>query len=228
MDRIKGSGNILRIDSDKNLKAAMINTRKVLLSGGIVAFPTESFYGLAVDIENKKAIEKLFTLKARDKNNPILILLPQVEDLKKYVKDVPHTALKLINKFWPGGLTMLFEAAEKISPLLTAGTGKIGIRYSSHVVANELARSINRPVTGTSANLSGSPPCTRAEEVFEYFGMDIDLILDNGPTMGGQGSTILDVTVLPCAVLRKGIIPESDIKSEIGCLQPVREFSALP
>ncbi len=216
MDRVNVPSNILTIDSTETLKAAMDKARKVMLSGGVAAFPTESFYGLAADIENGNALEKLFTLKGRDKNNPILILLPQIEDLVNYVTDIPAEAEKLIKKFWPGGLTMLFNAGSNISPLLTAGTGKIGIRYSSHTIAVELAKSIGRPVTGTSANLSGQPSCTTAQEVFDCFGFDVDLILDNGPTAGGRGSTILDVTVNPCTVLREGIVSGADIKSVTG------------
>lgn len=204
------------VDSDDNIKVALDNARKVLLSGGIVAFPTESFYGLAVDIENEKAIRKLFALKQRDRNNPILIILPEIEDLKIYAEDVPDQAVKLIESFWPGGLTLLFRASHKISPLLTANTGKIGIRYSSHAVATALARSVGRPVTGTSSNISGHPPCTTAEEVFDYFGMNVDLILDNGPTSGGPGSTILDLTVNPALCLREGMVLESDIEKIIG------------
>ncbi len=211
MDRVTPPENIFVIDSDETLKAAMDKARKVMLSGGVVAFPTESFYGLAVDIENEQAIEKLFSLKQRDSNNPILILLPDIEALKEYVEDIPDRAVTLINKFWPGGLTILFKAGQKISSLLTAETGKVGVRISSHPLATDLARSIGRPVTGTSSNISGHPPCTRAEEVFDCFGETIDLILDNGPTLGGPGSTILDVTFDPCVVLREGMVLAEDI-----------------
>ena len=216
MERITSAPNIIDVDSDDNIKVALDNARKVLFSGGIVAFPTESFYGLAVDIENEKAIKKLFALKQRDKNNPILIILPEIEDLKIYAEDVSDEAVKLIEAFWPGGLTLLFKASHKISPLLTANTGKIGIRYSSHTVATALARSVDRPVTGTSSNISGYPPCTTAEEVFGYFGMNVDLILDNGPTSGGPGSTILDLTVNPALCLREGMVLKSDIEKIIG------------
>ncbi len=212
MGRITVPENILVIDLNENLKTEMDTARKVMLSGGIVAYPTESFYGLAVDIENEQAIEKLFSIKQRDRDNPILILLPEIEALKEYVEDIPDHAVKLMNKFWPGGLTMLFKAGRKISPLLTADTGKIGIRFSSHPLATALARSIGRPVTGTSSNISGRPPCTRAEEVFDCFGDTIDLIIDNGPTKGGPGSTILDTTVSPCAVLREGMVLKGDIE----------------
>ena len=215
MERITGARNIFTIDSDEKIKPALDKAHEILLAGGIVAFPTESYFGLAVDIENEKAIERLYTLKQRDKNNPVLIILPEIDALKEYAEDINDQALKLMDVFWPGGLTLVFKASCKISPLLTANTGKIGIRYSSHPVATALARSIGRPVTGTSSNISGYPPCTRAEEVFACFGTAVDLILDNGVTQGGQGSTILDITTNPCVVLREGMVLKSDIEKII-------------
>jgi L-threonylcarbamoyladenylate synthase len=205
------SRNILKVDSLESGRSALERAGHLLLEGGVVAFPTESFYGLAVDIQNEKAIERLFSLKQRDKNNPILILLPDAEGLSKYVADIPEKAVKLINAFWPGGLTLVLKAHSSISPLLTADTSKIGVRFSSHPVATGLARSIGRPVTGTSSNISGRPPCTSADEVYDSFGDAIDLIIDNGPTAGGKGSTILDATVDPCVVIREGMVSRSDI-----------------
>jgi L-threonylcarbamoyladenylate synthase len=212
VERVNNRGNILKIDSLDSRKTALEQAGHVLVSGGVVAFPTESFYGLAVDIQNDKAIEKLFLLKQRDRNNPILILLPEKENLKKHVDDIPAQAVKLIKAFWPGGLTMVFRAGRGISPLLTADTDKIGVRFSSHSLATDLARSIERPITGTSSNISGKPPCIRADEVYDSFGESIDLILDNGPTAGGKGSTILDVTVNPCIVIREGMVSREDIE----------------
>ncbi len=212
MERIKSSGNILKVDSLESGRIALRHAGDVLLSGGVVAFPTESFYGLAVDITNDKAIEKLFSLKQRDRNNPILILLPEKEELKKYVACIPEKAVKLINAFWPGGLTLVLNAGCNISPLLTADTSKIGVRLSSHPVATGLARSIGRPITGTSSNISGRPPCTGADEVYDVFGESIDLIIDNGPTAGGKGSTILDVTVDPYVIIREGMVSGEDIE----------------
>ncbi|MBN2418770.1 MAG: threonylcarbamoyl-AMP synthase [Deltaproteobacteria bacterium] len=215
MERVTTPKNIVTLQSDETTKTALYKAKQVLLSGGIVAFPTESFYGLAVDIENERAIEKLFALKQRDKNNPVLILLPEITALKEYVEEIPDQAVKMINAFWPGGLTMIFKANRKISHLLTANTGKIGIRYSSHPVATALAGSIGRPVTGTSSNISGYAPCNTADEVFENLGEKVDLILDNGATPGGKGSTILDITATPPVFIREGIVLQKDIEKII-------------
>lgn len=207
--------NIVSARVDEELPAIFKKARQTLLAGGIVGYPTESFYGLAADIENENAIEKLFSLKEREREKPLLIILPNLKSLEEYVQDIPDQALKLIEEFWPGGLTMIFNANSRISPLLTANTGKIGIRYSSHPLAALISESIERPVTGTSANISGHPPCVTAREVYDYFENAVDLIIDGGPTKGGKGSTILDVTKEPPAILREGIISKEAIEKLI-------------
>ena len=185
----------------------------MILSGGVVAFPTESFYALGVNATDEKAIERLFVIKKRQENQPILILIPTIETLDEYVKTISETARKFIKRFWPGGLTLIFEAGPKISPLLTAETGKIGIRLSSHPVATSLAHEVGLPITGTSANISGQPASTTAEEVYHSLGKDVDLILDAGKTEGGKGSTILDITVVPPKILREGIVGRAQLNA---------------
>lgn len=215
MGSVEHKDNIVSTDTDESHKASLKKARQILLSGGIVGFPTESFYGLAVDIENEEAIERLFSLKKRINKKPLLIILPAIESLEEYVENIPDQAMRLIEEFWPGGLTMIFNANRRISSLLTAGSGKIGIRYSSHPLAVMIAESISRPVTGTSANISGSPPCVTAEEVYDCFGKAVDLIIDGGRTKGGKGSTILDVTKEPPVVLREGIVSKKAIEKLI-------------
>jgi len=206
---------IIRLDGSANKKQVIQEAKAILLRGGLVACPTESFYGLAVDVDNEAAIGKLFSLKKRPTGRPVLILIPSSESLATYVTHIPKVAVKLIRRFWPGGLTLVFEASERISPLLTAGTGKIGVRLSNHPVATALARSIERPVSGTSANISGAPPCRHAEEVMGYFGQEVDLIIDGGKTAGGKGSTILDVTVDPPEIIREGMIQRNVLEKSV-------------
>ena len=206
---------IIRLDSFIGHEQALKKAKEVLLQGGLVACPTESFYGLAVDAGNEEAIRRLFVLKKRAAEHPILLLVPSVELISEYVIRIPPVAHHLINEFWPGGLTLVFEASERISPLLTAGTGKIGLRLSNHPLATTLARAIEAPVTGTSANISGTPPSCSAKEVFASFGEDIDLIIDGGETAGGTGSTILDVTVDPPQILRNGIVEAQQLEKFI-------------
>lgn len=212
MEEIKKHAAIVGVDKEKNLKAGLNRAVEIICSGGVIAFPTESFYGLAVNAIDEGAIERLLDIKKRRGDHPILILIPSKDVLDQYVAHLSETAQRLIEQFWPGGLTLIFEAGPNISPLLTAGTGKIGIRLSSHPIATELAKGVGMPITGTSANISGQPACLNAREVFDSLGKEVDLILDGGVTKGGKGSTILDVTVAPPRVLREGIVGREMLK----------------
>lgn len=203
----------ITIDAEKETDMALARAAELVLSGGVVAIPTESFYGLAVNALDERAIRRLLTIKRRREDHPILILIPSVGDLNRYVARVSPLALGLINRFWPGGLTLVFEAGTEISPLLTSGTGKIGIRLSSHPMATGLAKAVGLPITGTSANLTGEPACVSAGEVLHALGQEVDLILDGGKTAGGMGSTILDVTVDPPKILREGMVGRDRLKA---------------
>ena len=204
------SSRLLKID-ERNFREVIQEAAQVVHEGGIVAVPTESFYGLAVHALDEKAIERLFAVKRRREDNPVLILIPSKESLSSYVTEASEKDRKLMERFWPGGLTMVFFAGLILPRSLTAGTGKIGVRLSSHPVPTELARAVGAPITGTSANRSGRPSCSTAEEVMEALGEDIDLILDGGKTAGGKGSTVLDVTTDPPVVLREGIVSRNEL-----------------
>jgi L-threonylcarbamoyladenylate synthase len=197
---------ILKTDTQENLQIAIKEAANVILTGGVVAIPTESFYGLAVNATDEKAIHRLIAVKKRPEKNPVLILIPSTDAINDYVDSVPPVAAKLMKHFWPGGLTLVFEARASMSSLLTAGTGKIGVRLSSHPVPTELARVVGVAITGTSANVTGEPPCVDAEEVLKALGSQVDMILDGGETAGGRGSTVLDVTVAPPFILREGMV----------------------
>lgn len=188
------------------MDSALGEAAGVISRGGIVAVPTESFYGLAVDATNEQAIERLLVVKKRPPDNPVLILVSSIGALERYVKDIPAAARLLMESFWPGGLTIVFAAGPATSPLLTAGTGKIGIRLSSHPVPTGLSRIAGVPITGTSANISGQPACVTGAGVIAAFGKNVDLTLDDGETPGGVGSTILDATVTPPRILREGMV----------------------
>ncbi len=203
----------LRVKTGKGMHEALLKAREVILSGGIAAIPTESFYALAANAMDAAAVKRLIDLKRRSEGHPILLLISSADELPKYVADIPGQAKCLIERFWPGGLTMVFEAGANISPLLTGNTGKIGIRVSGHPVAREVARLAGVPITGTSANISGKPPCLNAEEVSELLGGGVDLIVDGGQTPGGKGSTILDVTLHPPRILREGMIEKEKLES---------------
>jgi L-threonylcarbamoyladenylate synthase len=197
------------------VEAAVSNAIEVLRSGGVVAFPTETFYGLGADISIETGIQKVFKVKSRGFHQPLLILIPSLRVLPGLVVEIPPIAKILMSAFWPGGLTLVFRAAHGLSRLLTAGTGKIGIRLSSHPIATAIAGALEGPITGTSANMTGTPPCRDAEEVKRKLGTMVDLILDGGEAPGGMSSTLVDVTVSPARILREGAVSSDRIRALI-------------
>jgi L-threonylcarbamoyladenylate synthase len=204
---VRRKPDVVQVDRLGNPKEAVLRAALVVKSGGIVAFPTESFYGLAVDVNREAAIERLFVVKKRRRDRPVLILISSLEAVDRFAARVPSLAKRLMKAFWPGGLTLILETAADVSPLLTAGTGKIGMRLSSHPVATTLANAVGGAVTGTSANRSGEPPCRNPRAILETLGAEVDLILDGGETPGETGSTVMDVTVSPPRIVREGLIP---------------------
>jgi L-threonylcarbamoyladenylate synthase len=203
---------LIKLDTEDHIRAGLKRAAESILSGGMVAMPTESFYGLAVNPRDVKAMHRLFDVKKRGGDQPILILISCMEHLDKYVIHVPEIGHRLMKEFWPGGLTLLFEAKPELPQELTAGTGKIGVRLSSHPIATALAQAVGAPITGTSANISGQPACSSAKEVLQQLGDKVDVILDGGETAGGKGSTVLDVTVDPPVVFREGMVSQEQIE----------------
>ncbi|PKN20253.1 MAG: threonylcarbamoyl-AMP synthase [Deltaproteobacteria bacterium HGW-Deltaproteobacteria-6] len=197
---------ILKIDGDNSEEAVLSRAVEILTAGGVIAYPTETFYGLGVDAANEKAIRKIYDIKGRNFTNPISVIIDCEKNLFPLVEEVPARALKLMQSFWPGPLTIVFKAAAETSPLLTAQTGKIGVRVSSNACAMNMARNLGHPLTATSANLSGAPECSTAFEVIGQIGNKIDAVVDWGKTAGGKGSTIIDVTSDPPQILREGVI----------------------
>ncbi len=189
---------------------------RIILRGGVVAFPTETFYGLGADAGNVKALEKVFQAKGREPHKPLLLLVADPTWVSGLVKEIPAVAESLMNRFWPGPLTLIFEASHRLSPLLTGGTGKVGLRISSHPVAQALVRRVGKAITGTSANLSGQPSASLAAEVLRGMGGEIDAILDAGQTAGGLGSTLLDVTGERLKIIRRGASPGSQLTGFLG------------
>ncbi|KPK24745.1 MAG: translation factor Sua5 [Desulfobacterales bacterium SG8_35_2] len=183
----------------------------VLKSGGVVAFPTETYYGLAVDPFNPLALNHLFSLKQRNISKPILTLVDDRESLSSLVQEIPKLYEPLMNAFWPGPLTLIFQARVNLPILLTAGTATIGVRQSSHPFARQLLRAFGRPLTATSANISGRPAAVDAYEVKAQFGSRIDMVFDGGKTPGIIGSTIIGLEGERLKLIREGVIPFNEI-----------------
>jgi L-threonylcarbamoyladenylate synthase len=131
--------------------------------------------------------------------------------LSGLTRSIPPVARRLMENFWPGPLTLVFEASPDLSGLLTAGTGTIGVRHSPHPIARALVRAVGRAITATSANLSGQPSLSVAAEVFRLLGDRVDAVLDGGPTAGGLGSTVLDVSMAVPRIIRQGVVSQTDL-----------------
>lgn len=207
---------ILKPDTYNSEEKVLSRAAEILAGGGIIAYPTETFYGLGADATNEKAIKKIFAVKGRNFKNPISLIIGKTEDTYTLVRDIPESAQKLMAAFWPGALTIVFQASDKIPPLLTAGSGKIGLRISSHPIALKIVQKLKKPLTATSANLSGLPECSLASEVIKQIGDKVDAILDGGKTQGGKVSTIIDVTCNPPVILREGTISRQIIEECIN------------
>jgi L-threonylcarbamoyladenylate synthase len=188
--------------------------RRVLGENGLIALPTESFYGLAVDPFDEQALARLWQVKGRSEGKPILILIGDGSQLGPFVQRIPPAATVLMKAFWPGPLTIVFPAAVGLSDAVTAGTGSVGIRLSAWQPLRDLLRRVG-PVTGTSANREGMPPPTTAEEVQHSLGDALDLIVDGGPTLGGRPSTVIDVRG-PIRIVRDGAIEQDAIVTQLA------------
>jgi L-threonylcarbamoyladenylate synthase len=196
--------------------AALVDeARRVLGSGGVLALPTETFYALAVNPLDEAALDRLFALKARPPEKPVLVLIPGPERLSQVAREVPETAARLLAAFWPGPLTLILPARPGLPARLTGGTGTIGVRQPRQPLVCRLLAALEWPVTGTSANRSGQEPLTAASQVAREFGDQVDLVLDAGPCPGGLPSTIVDVTVSPPRLVRPGALAAAALKEVI-------------
>ena len=211
MDRKVYRERIRAIDPFHPQPEIITEASDIIKSGGVIMFPTRGIYGLAADAANPDAVAKVFDIKQRPSDKPLLVLVSKVADLDNLVSRIPVSAEKIIKRIWPGGVTLVFGAKETISEILTAKTGKIGIRMTEHPVALALCRAFGGPITGTSANLSGSPGCVKVDDIDKAVADKLDLILDAGPLEGGAGSTVVDITVDPPVILRAGSLPEAEI-----------------
>ncbi len=177
-----------------------------LQQGRIVAFPTETYYGLAVDPNNESAVTALFNLKKRPVDKPLLLLVKNTSQLSHLISHVPPELKPLMEKYWPGPLTLIFPAHPLVNNKITARTGTVGIRISPNPIAEKIVRHFGGAITATSANISGRPPAKTAQEVVGMFGDDIDYVLDGGGTTAGLCSTIIGVKDSQLQVIRTGAV----------------------
>lgn len=201
------------LDNIKNYKQAV----DILKSGGVVAFPTETVYGLGAIATDEQAVDKIFKAKGRPSDNPLIVHIGNKEEVAKYATEIPEKANQLMNAFWPGPITLIFNAIPNIiAPNVTPGVKTVGIRMPDHPVALDLLRALKAPLAAPSANRSGKPSPTEALHVKEDLDGLIPLIIDGGPTGVGLESTVIDMTVEPPIILRPGGATIEMIEEVIG------------
>jgi L-threonylcarbamoyladenylate synthase len=207
--------NVLQIDFEQpdTSSKAIEKIESILNSGGVIAFPTDTFYGLGADPFNPAALAKIFKIKQRPADKPLLVLIYSLVQLADLTTEVNDNARKLMEHFWPGSLTLIFKASPRLPDILTAGTGKIGIRLPSHPFTHKFLETLDRPLTAPSANLSGERELRTAQEVERALGDKIDLIIDGGPAPGGKPSTVLDTTTNPPTLIREGALSRSELET---------------
>jgi L-threonylcarbamoyladenylate synthase len=204
---------ILSVDPEFPDPDAITRAASLIRTGGLVVFPTRSFYGIGAPALNAEAVGRVFQVKQRDPEKPLLILIASLTDLNALVQSIPETATRLIKAFWPGSLTLVFEATDSLPPNLTGYTKKIGIRLAGHPVASSLTKAVGAPITGTSANLSGHAACSAVADLEPHFRDQVDLILDAGTLGSGEASTVVDVTSDAPMILREGAIDAARIRT---------------
>jgi L-threonylcarbamoyladenylate synthase len=183
----------------------------ILRAGGIAAYPTDTVYGLGADVYNDGAVKKIFVAKQRPLNLPLPVLIADISQLNELAADIPPLAMKLMARFWPGGLTIIFKTSPAFHSLALAGGSKVAVRIPDHTVTLRLIKETGSPIVGTSANLHKLPAVRTASEVSDQLGTSVDFILDGGTCPGGIESTIVDVTGDKPVILRTGAIPEKDM-----------------
>jgi L-threonylcarbamoyladenylate synthase len=191
----------------------------VIRAGGLVAFPTETVYGLGADALNEDAVRKIFLAKERPADDPLIVHIASASQLPQLARQIPQRAWDLIERFWPGPLTLVLPKTERVPTVTTGGLDTVAVRMPSHPVAKRLIELSAVPIAAPSANRFGRPSPTIAKHVWEDLHGRIDLILDGGPTPIGVESTVLDLTVDPPMVLRPGGVTLEELRAVLGDVQ---------
>ena len=202
---------VLKISSEAPERHVVDYAATFIKRGRVVSVPTDTFYGLSADPYNLAAVERVFQVKGRAETKALPILINSVEQAVSLVREVPDVFLTLANKFWPGALTLVVEATHRLPLKVTGNTGRVALRWADSRVVTALIEAVGGPVTGTSANLSGFPSCTNADQIVQQLGDRLPLILDSGDTGGTIASTIVRIDGDEWSVVREGALPEANI-----------------
>lgn len=210
--KLKSDAEVLTEIEDKSLRCA----GNIIREGGVVAFPTETVYGLGGDALNRESARKIYEAKGRPSDNPLIVHICRFEDINKIVSKMPEAATRIAEEFWPGPLTMILPKSDKVPYETTGGLNTVAVRFPAHPVAQRLIAYSGGYVAAPSANLSGRPSPTTAEYVIQDMDGRIDMILDGGKVGIGLESTIIDLTVEPPQILRPGYVTREMLSRILG------------
>jgi len=203
--------NLLRVNAQSPEPELLRYAADFITRGSVIAIPTDTFYGLAADPFNLAAVDEIYRVKGRPETRALPILVNSIEQAVLLAREAPRKFLRLAQAFWPGGLTLVVNAAQRIPLKVTAGTGRIALRWPNSTVVRRLIDEFDGPVTGTSANISGFPSCSNAEQVMKQLGPRVPLVLDTGETGGALPSTIVELNGDTWRIGREGAIPVMEI-----------------
>jgi L-threonylcarbamoyladenylate synthase len=203
---------VLKADAQGALAEAVA----VLKGGGLVAYPSDTVYGLGAAASDEQAVARVFAVKGRPSEKALSLLLADAEDMAPLCADVPVAAKLLAERFWPGPLTLVLWRSPAFHSAAVGGSDRVAVRVPDHAFLRELIRALGEPITGTSANRSGRPACRTDAEVERELGDDVDLIIDGGPSRAGQESTVVDITGDAPRIIRAGAISRREIERALG------------
>lgn len=218
---------ILKINPHSPEPSKIKEAAEVIKNGGTVAFPTETVYGLGADALNPAAVKKIFKAKGRPSDNPLIVHVADINDLKLIAKRLSEPALSLINEFWPGPLTIILKRKKVVPDIVTGGLDTIAVRMPDNGIALSLIIKSGAPLVAPSANLSGKPSPTGARDVAADLSGKIDMIIDGGKTRIGIESTVIDMTTKPPVLLRPGGLPVEEIEKVTGTVRRLSEVPAV-
>src|SRR5881396_1674419 len=209
---------VLRVDSEHPDEQVLLSAAETVLRGGVIAFPTDTLYGLGCSLFDVSAVEMVARLKRRDPSLAVISLIPEPHQVYGLAREVSPTAQRLIERHWPGPLSLIFKASPIVPARVCGAGGTVALRCPRDVLCQALLDRIGGPVVASSANLSGLPPAESAEQVVRIFGNQLDLVLDGGPRSGGLPSTLVDVSAARARLLRRGSL---DVVAELGDFEDV-------
>jgi L-threonylcarbamoyladenylate synthase len=203
---------IISVNLKRFKESELAPASKAIQAGRVVAFPTDTFYGLGADPFNLAAVERVYQIKGRPRSKPLLLLINDLEQISMLTAELPEVFHELAKSFWPGPLTIVMRASHRLPLKVTGGTGNIGLRMPDSNLARVLIRSAGVPLTATSANLSTLPSCTTASQVLGQIGGRVDVLIDGGTVSANKPSTVLDLTGSTPRIVREGVIGRSKLK----------------